>query len=204
MADKLDLYKLFKSEYVTPKKPVLITVAPAKYLVVDGTGAPGSEMFDQRMGALFGAAYTIKFAWKKAGKQDYKVCGLEGLWWTGEEGSLAPASAESWRWKMMIRIPEFITVAELEAAFVAQEKKGKDASCRVVTIETIDEGTCVQMLHVGPYATEAETIKQMSEFAFANKLSFTGAHHEIYLSDPRRVPPERLRTLLRHPVKTRG
>jgi hypothetical protein len=200
-AKKLDLYKLHKTEYVTPKKPVLVVTKPAKYLTVTGQGAPASEEFQNKIGALYGVAFTIKMAKKFAG-QDYRVCHLEGLWSVGQgDMNLLAHPPETWNWKLLMRVPEFIKPADIKAATKALEKRGKGPGAAEVRLEKLSEGRCVQMLHVGPYATEEETIAQMLAFAAQQSLSFHGLHHEIYLSDPRRVPPQRLRTILRHPVR---
>jgi len=199
-AKKLDLYKVHKAEYVTPKKPALVVTKPAKYLAVTGTGAPASEEFQNRISALYGVAFTIKMAKKFAG-QDYRVCHLEGLWSVGQGNmNLRAQPPETWNWKLLMRVPDFIKRADVKAAVKALAKKGKSPGAAAVRLEKLSEGTCVQMLHVGPYATEEETIAQMMAFATERGLAFHDLHHEIYLSDPRRVPPQRLRTILRHPV----
>ena len=197
MSDKLDLYKTHKDEYVTPRKPALIRVKPAEYLVIEGSGAPGNARFQACIGALYGMAFTIKMARKFAGKQDYGVCKLEGLY----EGDMAKIPREKWKWKLMIRTPDFIGKKDMEAAVTTLEKRGKPPEFKEVRLEMIEEGECVQMLHVGPYEKERESIDQMKSFAEAKGLKPEGPHHEIYLSDPRRVPPERLRTILRQPVR---
>jgi hypothetical protein len=193
-AEKVDFYKTHKSEYVTPKQPVLVEIGPAKYLAIEGKGEPGSPMFQAQIGALYGAAYTIKMTRKFAGKGDFKVCALEGQFWYFECGK------RTMEWKLLIRVPEFVTARELDAAVAALHKKGKGAEVDHLRLETLKEGKCVQVLHVGPYDTEPATMARMEAFAKENGLAFRGLHHELYLSDPRRVPPERLRTILRHPV----
>ena len=200
-AKKLDLYKEHKAEYVTPKKPVLIDVKPAKYLTIIGQGAPGGTEFQKCVGALYGAAFTIKFTKKFAG-QDYGVCHLEGQWWGEQEtGDFSTLPRESWNWRLLIRVPDFIKPADLKAATKQLKEKGKGDEVSNVKLEAIKEGRCVQMLHVGPYGEEGKTISQMMEHARAQGQFFSGRHHEIYLSDPRRVPAARLRTILRHPVR---
>lgn len=197
---KLDLYKEHKAEYAAAKSPVLVDMAPAKYLTFTGSGAPASEGFQKAVGALYGVAYTIKMTKKFAG-QDYKVCGLEGQWWGAEGGAdFWAQSPETWNWRLMIRVPDFIKASDLKEAIQALRKKGKGEEVASVKLETIKEGRCVQMLHVGPYAEEGATISRMLEFAGRSGLTCKGHHHEIYLSDPRRVPASRLRTILRHPV----
>jgi hypothetical protein len=198
---KVDLYKLHRSEYIAPRKPALVVTKPAKYLTVTGQGAPASAEFQEKIGAIYSVAFTIKMTKKFAG-QDYKVCHLEGLWSGGEVSlSLKAGPPETWKWKLLIRVPEFIRPADVKVAIRALEERGKGASAAEVRLEKIDEGQCVQMLHVGPYATEEKTIAQMLSFTAEQGLAFHGLHHEIYLSDPRRVPPQRLRTILRHPVR---
>lgn len=195
---KIDLYKLHKDEYVTPKKPVLVRVKPAQYLAINGEGAPGGERFTACIGALYAVAFTIKMTRKFAGKQDYAVCKLEGQWFF--EGNLAKIPKDNWRWKLLIRTPDFIKEADRKQAVATLLKKGKPHEVEEVELEKIDEGQCVQMLHVGPYDREHETIALMRAFAEEKGLKLVGSHHEIYLSDPRRVPPERLKTILREPV----
>ena len=198
MTTKLDLYKLHKSEYVTPRKPVIVSVKPAQYLTIDGHGAPGGARFTACIGALYGAAFTIKMTRKFAGKQDYAVCKLEGQWFFG--GDPAEIPREKWKWKLMIRTPEFVLPKDLKVAVETLLKRGKPRKIEEVALETIDEGVCVQMLHVGPYEKECESIVLMRKFAESNGLRLSGPHHEIYLSDPCRVPPERLKTILRQPA----
>jgi hypothetical protein len=200
VAPTLDLYKVHKAEYVAPKKPVLIRTKPAKYLTITGQGAPASEAFQKSVGALYSVAFTLKMAKKFAGK-DYKVCHLEGLWWGKQEGeNFAEQAPDTWNWKLLIRVPAFIAAKDLKETIAKLREKGKPPEVASVKLETIAESQCVQMLHVGPYATEGETISQMIALAQEKGLSCRGRHHEIYLSDPRRVPPARLRTLLRLPA----
>ena len=197
---KLDLYKVHKAEYITPKKPVLIQTKPAKYLAITGQGAPGGKAFQEGVGALYNVAFTLKMAKKFAG-QDYKVCHLEGLWWGDKEGQdFAAQPPDAWNWKLIIRVPDFIVAKDLKEAVATLKGKGKPPDVANVKLETLDEGQCVQMLHVGPYSKEGETISQMLALAREKQVRCRGRHHEIYLSDPRRVPPARLRTILRLPV----
>lgn len=198
-AAKLDLYAAHKAEYVTPKQPVLIKTAPARYLTIEGTGKPGGEAFQAAIGALYNAAYAIKMTSKSEGR-DYKVCALEGLWWDASgERDLSDAPG-TWNWKLLIRTPDFIHEKDLDKAVKDLQAKGKAAEVSRVKLEKISEGRCVQELHVGLYAEEPKTIAAMKDFAAAKGLYFAGRHHEIYLSDPRRVKPEKLRTILRMPV----
>jgi hypothetical protein len=197
MNTKLDLYKTHKTEYVTPRQPTLIHTKPAQYLVIDGKGAPGNDRFQACIGALYGIAFTIKMKRKFAGEQDYTVCKLEGQYF----GDLAAIPREDWKWKLMIRTPDFVGQKDLDAAVATLLKRGKSPEAKEVKLESINEGDCVQMLHVGPYKKEHESTTLMRRFAEAKGLKMAGPHHEIYLSDPRRVPPDRLKTILRQPVK---
>ena len=197
---KLDLYKEFRSEYVTPKQPVFVVVGPARYLSITGEGKPGGDAFKQRVGALYAIAYTLKMAEKMAG-HDYKVCHLEGQWWADKACNGHSLQPEAVDWRLLIRVPEFITQEEVDAAIATVIAKGKSALASQVKLEAIAEGRCVQMLHIGPYADEKAAVDQMHKLAEQNGVHLRGPHHEIYLSDPNRVPKERLRTILRYPVE---
>jgi hypothetical protein len=199
--EKIDLYKLHKAEYAATRKPAFVEVNPATYLAVSGQGAPGGERFTACIGGLYGMAFTIKMTRKFAGKQDYVVCKLEGQWWSEPVQDLAKLPPDQWRWNLLIRTPDFITEEDLRQAVAVLLKRGKGEEAKQVRLETLAEGRCVQMLHVGPYDKECETIGVMQAFAEKQQLMFSGKHHEIYLSDPRRVPPDRLKTILRQPVR---
>jgi hypothetical protein len=198
--EKIDLYKLRKEEYAAPKKPALVSIEPATYLAIDGQGEPGGEFFTASIGALYGVAFTIKMTRKFAGLQDYAVCKLEGQWWSGAGCEFVKVPKDKWQWKLLIRTPDFISQADLDQAAGVLLKRGKGQEVKRVALEAIAEGQCVQMLYVGPYEKEHETITLMQDFARSKGLEFQGTHHEIYLSDPRRVEPARLKTILRHPV----
>jgi hypothetical protein len=146
-------------------------------------------------------AFTIKMTRKFAGKQDYAVCKLEGQWWSEPGKDLAKLPLDQWLWNLLIRTPEFINEEDLRQAVEVLLKRGKGEDAKRVRLEALAEGPCVQMLHVGPYDKECETILVMKAFAKKQQLQFSGKHHEIYLSDPRRVPPDRLKTILRQPVR---
>ncbi len=197
---KLDLYQKYRSEYVTPKQPVFVIIGPAKYLSISGHGAPGGEHFRAHVGALYSVAYTMKMAEKFAG-HDYKVCHLEGQWWASDGADFRTHEPKEWQWKLMIRVPEFITQAEVDKAIQSVMKRGKAPLATDVKLDDITEGRCVQMLHTGPYAQEKTTVDKMNQAAAESGFHLCGPHHEIYLSDPNRVAPERLRTILRYPVE---
>ena len=208
MADKqkLDLYKQHRHEYVASKKaPSLVEVSPASYLAIAGRGEPGCDEFVACVGALYSVAYTIKMTRKFAGLGDYKVCSLEGQWWAEGQGEFFDQPREQWCWNLLIRTPHFIEARDLDKAKQDLAAKNKPREFNDVRLETLEEGLCVQILHAGPYSDEPRAIAAMRRFAKQKGLRFEGLHHEIYLSDPRRVPPERLRTILRNPLrKTRA
>lgn len=202
---KIDLLKLHKAEYKAGKKPAVIETGRAMYLAVEGKGAPGADDFQAAIGALYGMAYTIKMGRKADGKGDYTICKLEGVYWTADGSDLATADMDQWFWQLMIRTPENvdgfpITDADLDTARDRLREKKKDAGSERVQWTHLEEGPCVQMLHVGPYDKEHETIAVMLDFCRDEGFSPHGRHHEIYLSDPRRVAPEKLRTILRLPI----
>ncbi len=202
-SEKLDLYKQYKSEYATPRDPLIIETKPAVYLAINGKGDPNGDEFARRMSALYGVAFTTKMTKKKEEGTDYVVCKLEGLWWSESAvgWNFLEVPRDQWKYKILIRTPEFIAESDLEAARIALAKKGKGELTDEVRLEVIDEGLVVQALHVGPYADETPLIRRMHEAAGDQGLEFHGRHHEIYLSDPRRTAAEKLRTILRHPVR---
>ena len=203
--DKIDLYKLHRDQYVTPKKPVLVTMEEGTYLTISGRGAPGGPEFTDKIGALYGAAFTIKMTRKFAGLQDYVIGKLEAQWWLdGESCDFANAPKEKWNWRLMIRTPSFVKQEDLTDAARKLIEKGKAPGAGQVKLESIAEGLCVQMLHVGPYEEERRSISVMSAFVEQQGLALHGRHHEIYLSDPRRIAPEKLKTILRLPVRKKG
>jgi hypothetical protein len=199
---KIDLYKLHKTEYAASRKPARVEVKPATYLAISGQGTPGGDRFTASIGALYGVAFTIKMTRKFAGKQDYAVCKLEGQWWSEPGKDLVKLPLDQWLWNLLIRTPDFINEEDLRPAVAVLLKRGKGEDVKRVRLETLAEGSCVQMLHLGPYDKEHETMDVMRAFAEKQQLQFSGKHHEVYLSDPRRVPPERLKTILRQPVWT--
>ena len=199
--EKVDLYKMHRPDYVAPLKPVVINVPRASYLTAIGLGEPGGEAFTDKIGALYGVAFTIKMARKFSGQRDYTICKLEAQWWSEDKSKdFFHLPKNQWHWKLLIRTPEFVDENELGKAVAVLLKRGKTPTVREISLESFAEGLCVQMLHVGPYECEGQTVEAMAAHAASKGLKFHGRHHEIYLSDPRRVPAERLKTILRQPV----
>jgi hypothetical protein len=198
---KLDLYRQHAREYAVTTQPTFVEIGPATYLAITGQGAPGGQAFTDRIGALYGVAFTIKMTRKFAGRRDYAVGKLEAQWWHDDaSGSFAQFPREEWRWRLLIRTPDFINPDDLAQAVTALLKRRKPPTVREVRLESFAGGRCVQMLHVGPYEREGETVAIMKAHAEKHGLQFRGRHHEIYLSDPRRVAADRLKTILRQPV----
>lgn len=194
---KLDLYASHRREYAASREPAFVTVQRARYLAITGQGRPGASAFQESIGALYTVAYTVKMARKFSGR-DFVVAKLEGqYWWDDLSGDMP---MEQCRWQLLVRVPTFITDREVKGATARLLEQGKPARVSDVALIALEEGRCVQMLHVGPYDAEPVTIAEMTRFAESAGLHFVGKHHEIYLSDPRRVAPERIRTILRQPV----
>ena len=204
-----DFKKEYKEFYLPPVTPTLVDVPPANYIAVSGTGNPndeGSEYKDS-IGLLYGIAFTIKMS-KKGGRQiegyfDYVVPPLEGLWWS-ENGEVNYAHKEAFHFISMIRLPEFVTRADFDWA-VAEATRKKKTDFSKVEFFHYEEGRCVQCMHIGPFDSEPSTIGKMKAFAEQQGLSIAiddvSRHHEIYLSDPRKTAADKLKTVIRYPVK---
>jgi hypothetical protein len=196
--DKIDVFGQFAAEYAAKKEPCLMEVDQGWYLGLDGYGDPDEPAFKQAVAGLYAVAYAMKSAAKSAG-QDFKVAKLEGLWNAPPEyQEFTEAPRDMWYWTLLIRMPDFLCQADLEAAKQKTAAKGRGARQAYLTL--MDEGRCVQILHVGPYAQMGPSIKALRNFAQAKGLSVVGRHHEIYLSDPGKTAPEKLKTILRLPV----
>ncbi len=205
MAAKIDLKKQYKELYsASQKKVALVEVPEQKILSIDGKGDPNTSIaFKEGVETLFPVAYKTKFLAKKELGQDYVVMPLEGLWWAENMDTFTTGSRDDWQWKIFIVQPDFITRQLVEAAQAEVKNKKNPPALDKLCFETLHEGMCVQILHVGPYADEGKTIEKLHTFARENDYSFDGVvqrHHEIYLSDMRRTAPEKLKTILRQPV----
>jgi hypothetical protein len=203
--DRLDFVKQDKWLYTPGKKPEIVAVPIMQYLMFDGEGMPETNpLFQQAFGALYGVAYTIKFMGKKGtmpiGWQDFKIPPPEGLWWMADDHDFDQAKPQLWRWTLMLRMPDFVTKYLVRVASENLVIKKKDEIYNTVRLESLSEGRCVQIMHIGPYENEAEDLAAMAAYAEAEGYQYIGKHHEIYFGDPRRTKPEKLRTLLRHPV----
>jgi hypothetical protein len=200
---KLDLRKELKRYYTAKRKPELIDVPEGKFLTILGKGDPNGEEYQQAMMALYGVSYTLKFDQKAKGR-DYNVMHLEGLWWVngGVFDLNDPAPREQWRWKSIIRQPDFVTGEMVEDVRPSvREKRGTMVDD--VKLESFHEGLCAQVLHVGPYSEEGPTIQLLHDYIMEQGYRMRGDHHEIYMSDPRRSKQEKLKTIIRHPIEKR-
>jgi hypothetical protein len=202
-----DFVKEYKPLYMpSAKHPAIVEVPDLAFLMVNGRGDPGSsEAFEAAMQALFSAAYTLKFGLKKTDpERDFKVAPVEGLWWGDDpKPTLADLQRDrdSWNWTLMIAVPDAVTADEVAAALETAGRKKDLPAAPLLRLERFEEGLSAQIMHVGPYSEEAPTIERLHEWAAAEGYELRGRHHEIYLGDPRRTAPERLKTVLRHPVR---
>ena len=208
-----DYKKEYKEFYMPKNKPEIVQIPPMNYIAVRGKGNPnveGSE-YKQSIGLLYGIAFTIKMSKKGshqiAGYFDYVVPPLEGLWWQENIKGIDYSRKEDFHFISMIRLPDFVTKKDFEWAIGEAEKKKKENFSKVEFL-TYNEGLCVQCMHIGAYDDEPATVELMHSFMTAEgyELDITDArfHHEIYLSDARRVASEKLKTVIRHPVRKKG
>ena len=197
---KIDLTKEDKNYYTAKISPQVSEFPKLLYLTIEGKGEPAGKAFTEAVQALYPLAYGIKGLCKKEGK-DFAVAKLECLWWVKSSKPELEVSRAEWYWKLLIRLPDFITSDIVdEAKRDVMKKKGIEL-VKEIKFEKITEGKCIQVLHIGPYSTEPETIKEMKKIMKENDLTENGYHHEIYLSDPRKTPPQKMKTILRQPVK---
>ncbi|MEE1622561.1 GyrI-like domain-containing protein [Zafaria sp. J156] len=202
MAGKCDFRKTLDSYRATGAFRIL-DVPALQYLMVDGHGDPNTApAYEEALKALYPVAYKLKFASKQELGRYYVVPPLEGLWWAEDLAAFTSARDKSrWDWTMMLMVPDWLGPAEFRAAVERVGAKDAPASLGAVRLEPLAEGTCVQVLHVGPYDDEAAVLEELHHrFLPENGLRPSGKHHEIYLGDPRRAAPEKLRTILRQPV----
>ncbi len=198
---KLDLKnELFQIFDATTKEVQFVKVPKLPFLMIDGEGNPNSdETYQNAVECLYSVSYTLKFAYRE--RQDYVVMPLECLWWMDDMTEFSMETIDKWKWTAMIMQPSFVTVSMLQMAKHDAAKKKPLPALSLLRMEKWEEGFCAQVLHKGSYASEAPTIERLHA-AIANKgYSLEGKHHEIYLNDPRRSAPDKLKTIIRQPVK---
>ena len=201
---KVDLRKELGRLYSASRKPEIIDVPAGKFLIHTGRGEPGGDVYTSGLGALYGLSYGLKFMAKAQGN-DYAVMPLEGLWWWDDPTVFnirdAPPRQE-WSFTSMIRQPDFVRREMLAAALPkAREKSGPVAD--EIRLVDFHEGLSAQIMHIGPYSEEETTVATLHGFVEDQGYRLRGRHHEIYLGDPRRTAPEKLKTIIRHPIETK-
>ncbi len=198
---KKDLSKELQTLYFPDaKEPVFVDVPAMQFAMVDGSGDPNSaKAYQEAIGVLYGVAYTIKFSAKKAGIRDILVMPLESLWWSDEEEDFLEARKDRWHWTAMLLEPPKVTRTMFEEAVEQLRERKNPPALDKVRLETWKEGKAAQILHIGPYAAERPTIERVHTFIRENGYRLSGKHHEIYMGDPRRSAPEKLKTVVRQP-----
>lgn len=196
---KTDLTKKFKEYYQAPKSPELVSFEPGLYLAIDGQGEPAGTEFTSKVEALYPVAYGIKKLCK-ARKSDFAVPKLEGLWSVDGARDARDVPRNQWKWTLLIRMPDFVSRHDLAQAIEEVVKKKKLQLAQTIRLEEQKNGKCVHVMHIGPYSDEPKTIDSMHEFIRSKRLRPSGLHHEIYLSDPRKTAPSKMKTVLRQPV----
>lgn len=205
-----DFKKEYKEFYLPPRKPQIVDIPKMNYIAVGGEGDPNEEggEYKASIGLLYALAFTIKMSYRGSrqieGYFQYVVPPLEGFWWQDGVEGFDYNRKELFRWISVIRLPDFVKKEDFEwAVEEVQKKKGMD--CSMAEFLTMEEGLCVQMMHIGPYDNEPASVQKMDDYireqGYVNDLTDTRRHHEIYLSDARRVKPEKWRTVIRHPIK---
>jgi hypothetical protein len=216
--DAIDGKRLFREFYSPPRRPVIVDVPEFAFVMVDGAGEPeSSESFQASIGALYGTVYTLKFLPKKRpglAWPAWKIMPLEGLWMGDGESGITMADAldaqvdpadACWSWTLLIAVPDFFIADDVDLAKEELRRKGKGSpQLDGLRLERFAEGLAVQTMYVGPYDQERETIEAMHAFAHEQGYELRARHHEIYLGDPRRTAPEKLKTVIRHPIRPAG
>ena len=205
-----DFKKEYKAFYSPKNKPEIVTVPAANYIAVRGKGNPNEEdgAYQQAVSVLYAIAYTLKMSYKSdhkiEGFFEYVVPPLEGFWWQAGVDGIDYADKSTFNWISVIRLPDFVTRQDFDWAVETATKK-KKLDCSSAEFLTVEEGLCVQIMHIGPFDDEPATVALMDAYleqnGYCNDLSETRLHHEIYMSDARKVPPEKWKTVIRHPIK---
>ncbi len=200
--DKYDLRKALKGLYTAPRgKFVFVDVPPLNYLAIEGEGDPNRAPAQAAIEALYASSYALKFMSKARLDRDYVVPPLEGLWWADDMDDFITRRKDRWRWRLMIAVPDFVGATMVGAALETVRAKKRLSALDRVVFERLEEGRAVQVLHVGSYDDEGPALEALHRrFLPDNGLVPTGRHHEIYLSDARKTPPEKRKTVLRQPV----
>lgn len=199
---KLDFKKIHKELYKANTDPVLVDVPVLNYVMIDGYGDPNTTVkFTEAVEALYGFSFTLKMTQKQEDpSKDWVVMPLEGLWWSDDMADFTRMAKEKWQWTLMILQPDFISPEMMTPIKEKLKKKKINPSVDDLRFGVLHEGLSLQILHIGPYTSEGPTIEKLHRFACDNGYFLHDKHHEIYLSDPRRTAPERLKTIIRQPI----
>jgi hypothetical protein len=202
---KVDLRQQLKYLYnPSAKEATIVTVPDMQFLMVDGTGNPNtSQAYQEAVEALYGVSYALKFMIKKEQAIDYPVMALEGLWWTEDMQTFSTDNKENWQWTMMIMRPEQVTAQLFEQARKQVKRKKDSPALAHMRLQNLHEGEAAQIMHLGPFSAEGPTIARLHAFIQEQGYRFDDGeqkHHEIYLSDPRRTAPDKMKTVIRQPV----
>jgi hypothetical protein len=206
MADtRIDYKRELGPCYRAARQPAIVDVPELSFAMLDGRGDPNTApAFGEAVEALYGVAYAAKFAVKRETGLSYPVMPLEGLWWTPDMPAFAVGDRSEWRWTLMIMQPAAVTADLFANAGAQAAARRPSGAAGRVRLEPYAEGLAAQVLHVGPFATEGTTIETLHAFIAERGFAPSGKHHEIYLSDPRRAAPDKLKTILRQPVVSRS
>lgn len=199
---KIDLKKELKQLYNPPEKEaVIVDVPKMSFLMVDGQGDPNTaQEYKDAIEALYAVSYTLKFMIKKGKEVDYVVMPLEGLWWTEDMTEFTMENKDAWKWTSMIMQPPYVTQELVQKALKQVEEKRNLPALSKMRFESFHEGLSLQIMHIGPYSAEGPTIERLHNFIREKGYGLRGKHHEIYLSDPRRSKPGKLKTVIRQPI----
>lgn len=201
---KVDLKREYPALYkASAYEPAIVDVPAMKFITVSGTGfAQPSAEFQDAVAALYSVAYTLKFSLKKADpEKDFVVMPLEALWWTESGEPLEEEDRAKWCWTAMIAVPGFVTKTMVKKVVRETAERKHLLALSKVNLESFKEGVSAQIKHKGPYSEEGPTVRRLHEFIARQGLKPHGKHHEIYLNDPGRIAPERIRTIIRQPVR---
>jgi hypothetical protein len=200
--DKIDLKKELKNLYNPSSKEVTVVDVPAmNFLLINGEGAPTSAQYSEAIEALFSVSYTLKFMVKKDRGIDYQVMPLEGLWWVEDMTRFSANRKEEWKWTALIMQPKYVATEDVEKAIEQVKKKKNPAALPKVRFESFKEGPASQIMYVGPFSAEGPTIAKIHAYIQDSGHELSGKHHEIYLNNPATTAPEKLKTILRQPMK---
>jgi hypothetical protein len=200
---KIDFKKELKHLYNPfAKKVEIVDVPMMNFLMIDGSGDPNTaQEYKDAVEALFAVSYALKFMVKKEKGVDYGVLPLEGLWWTDDMTQFSMQNKDMWKWTTMIMQPEYVTEDLVSKALEQVKNKKKPPALPKIRVESFHEGLSAQIMHIGPYSAEGPTIEKLHNLIKENGYELKGKHHEIYLSDPRRSAPERMKTIIRQPMR---